>query len=296
MITLEQITCFQAVYQQGSYSAAARQLNKDRTTVREHILALEDTLNASVFEIEGKKAVPTELGHYLFPRASLLHKHAFEFMHSALSIQQSELAELTICYDAQVPRGLIASMGSTIAETFPYLRTHFLHRNRDESTRALEQSQAQLAFVMTAGGTYAPEQVGMLNLGSAEFRPYAHPSSNLCRPKPISLNELTSELQWVVENSLQSSLKTLNVSSTQHIVSNIDLLVDMLAQRGWSLLNCKDAQPYLAQERLKEIKLEQMSGSYQASVALFYDLGVEGNPVIQHLLKVIPALGREYLT
>ncbi|SKA60901.1 helix-turn-helix domain-containing protein [Enterovibrio nigricans] len=63
MHTIEQLTAFISVYEKGSYSAAAAALGKSRTTVREHVMAYEDTLGYSLFVIEGKKrfllTVPT---------------------------------------------------------------------------------------------------------------------------------------------------------------------------------------------------------------------------------------------
>ncbi|WP_345336810.1 LysR family transcriptional regulator [Ferrimonas pelagia] len=295
MITLDQITCFQAVYQCGSYSSAGRQLNKDRTTVREHILALEDLLNAPVFVVEGKKAVATELAHYLYPRANLMYKQAHEFMRAAISAQQHQLTELTLCYDTQAPQALLLAFDQAIAHEAPYLNVHYLHRNRDESTAALEQHQAQMALVITKGGSYTSEHVGMLNLGGVDFRAYAHPNSALCQQEFLSLNTLSSELQWVVENSMQTALQLLNISSKQQVISNIDLLVGMLAHRGWALLNSQDAAVYVEQGRLQELQLEQMARSYHANVALFYDLSLSDNPQIQQLLKIAAQLGRRLL-
>lgn len=40
MITIEQLLSFKTVFEQGSYSAAGRHIQKDRSTIREHILAL----------------------------------------------------------------------------------------------------------------------------------------------------------------------------------------------------------------------------------------------------------------
>ena len=58
MISIEQVTCFTAVYERQSFSAASTQLGKARSTVRERINALEDLMGVELFIIEGKKAKP----------------------------------------------------------------------------------------------------------------------------------------------------------------------------------------------------------------------------------------------
>lgn len=295
MITLEQLTCFKAVFEQNSYSAAARQLRKDRTTVREHILALEDELDSALFTIEGKKAVATTLAHHLYPRAKLMHKQAFEFVESALSAHSNQLNQLTIYYDTQIPRPLLTAIEQHFANQYPHLRLHYLHRNRSDTSDALEKGEAQIAFVIARGAAISAEHVGQLNLGSSGFQVYAHPDSALAQAERVTLDQLSSELQWVVENSLESNLGEMRVAGEQQVISNIDLLVEMLAVRGWSLLNSRDVQPYVEQGKLKQVSLSQMLQSYPSSVVMLYPLALEQNPVIQSLLTALPEIAKHCL-
>lgn len=296
MITLEQINCFRAVYEHQSYSAAARSLNKDRTTVRERVLTIEDTIGLPLFEIRGKKAVATELGRYLYPRARNISKQVDDFEQVAWSACSAQLTELTIHYDTLIPHSLLQAVNVCIKDKAPWLQVHWLHRNRDESFTALEKGQAQLMLSLLGGGTTAPAKVGVTNLGASQYAGYAHPRSSLFEHHAVSLSLLVSEPQWLIENTPQSVLKVFEVSGQIQVVSNVDLMVKLLEQGGWGLLNVEDAEGYVAQGQLRQLPTQELLQAFSSSIVLFYSFEHETNPVIAHLLAKIPELARQYLS
>ncbi|TAM89481.1 LysR family transcriptional regulator [bacterium] len=61
-IDLQQVRCFNAVYESGSFTAAAEALGITQPAVSHHIRRLELQLGASVFERTGKRVLLTPLG------------------------------------------------------------------------------------------------------------------------------------------------------------------------------------------------------------------------------------------
>ena len=59
MFSYEHLLAFCTTYEASSYSGAAKQLGKDRTTIRDQVKAVEDLYGVTLFEIVGKKATPT---------------------------------------------------------------------------------------------------------------------------------------------------------------------------------------------------------------------------------------------
>ncbi|GAL31557.1 transcriptional regulators LysR family [Vibrio maritimus] len=55
MFSYEHLAAFCATVEEGSYSQAARKLQKDRTTIREQIKALEDSYAVTLFEIQARR-------------------------------------------------------------------------------------------------------------------------------------------------------------------------------------------------------------------------------------------------
>lgn len=76
--SIEQLQSFVAVYEQGSFSKAAQELDKHRTTIGQVISNLEDELAVELFERVGRTAQPTE-------DATLLYRYAKQVIEQAKS-------------------------------------------------------------------------------------------------------------------------------------------------------------------------------------------------------------------
>src|SRR5690625_7704552 len=68
-VTLEQWRALLAVIDAGSYAKAAEQLGKSQSAVSYSIQQLETALEVAVFELKGRRAVPTPAGELLYRRA-----------------------------------------------------------------------------------------------------------------------------------------------------------------------------------------------------------------------------------
>lgn len=129
MFSHEQLSSFCAVFDKGSFSAGARLLQKDRSTVREHISIMEDTIGVPLFVVEGRSAKPTETAYKLYPRAMVLVKQLKEFCLEAYSSFEHEISVLNVFYDAMIPSGLIASVEQGMGSAWPSIRINWLQRS-----------------------------------------------------------------------------------------------------------------------------------------------------------------------
>ncbi|HEY4542759.1 MAG TPA: LysR family transcriptional regulator, partial [Noviherbaspirillum sp.] len=71
-ITLEQWRTLVAVVEQGGYAQAAVALHKSQSAVTYAVQKIEALLELKVFEIQGRKAVLTPTGQFLYRRAKAL--------------------------------------------------------------------------------------------------------------------------------------------------------------------------------------------------------------------------------
>src|SRR5690606_39041892 len=69
MLSLHQLTCFLAVFERGSITAAAEELGYAQPSVSEQLRTLERTLGAPLFHRVGRGVVPTDAGEQLRPHA-----------------------------------------------------------------------------------------------------------------------------------------------------------------------------------------------------------------------------------
>ncbi|MBY5948451.1 LysR family transcriptional regulator [Photobacterium rosenbergii] len=296
MITFEQVNCFRAVYEEGSYSAAARAIDKDRTTVREHVLALEDVLGEALFSIQGKKAQPTHFASHLYPRARHLVKQAQDFESVAFSIQQVALTQLTLCYDIQVPSQLLADVDQRISEVFPHLTLRWLQRDREHASTLLEKGLAHFAMMPTLRDVSPPEKIGAFRMGSCGYGVYVHPTSSLNGSEQVSIQDLSEHPQLVSSNVFITGERTMQVSNQYHEVNSVDLTVRLLGNRGWAVINHLDAKIYEQQGLISRIKVSDLVHDYQTSLALLYSFAFESNPTIKKCMQLIRESCRELLT
>jgi DNA-binding transcriptional LysR family regulator len=71
-ITLEAITVLDAIEQRGSYAAAAEQLNKVPSALSYIVQKLEDNLNVTIFQKQGRRAVLTPAGKNLLSEGRII--------------------------------------------------------------------------------------------------------------------------------------------------------------------------------------------------------------------------------
>ncbi len=86
-VSLDQWRAFLAVIDAGGYAKAAEALGKSQSAVSYAISQLETALGVAVFELQGRRAVPTPAGDVLYRRARHLLMEA-ENLETAASVRQ----------------------------------------------------------------------------------------------------------------------------------------------------------------------------------------------------------------
>src|SRR5690606_12468043 len=82
-VSLDQWRALLAVIDAGGYAKAAEMLNKSQSAVSYAIQQLETLLGVAVFELQGRRAVPTPVGDALYRRARVLLEQARSEEHTS---------------------------------------------------------------------------------------------------------------------------------------------------------------------------------------------------------------------
>lgn len=295
MITLEQMRCFCAVYEQGSYSAAAKKLKKDRSTVREHVTSLEDSLGFELFCIEGRKSVATEFSDSLFYRASLLTRHAAEIELGALSYFYQKTTEVNIYHDVLLPPQIVLFITRKFSTKYPHIQLNWLHRNREETITDIISGQCQLAIMPNNLRILPEKQVWYRNLGMINLAPYVGGDSALAKQPYVELKDLQLEKQYLSENHLRAGLDALKVSPNYHVVSNNDLLIELIKDSGWAVLSKPFAQPYVLKGELIELDIKELTNNYKYGLSLYFSMDAEQNKILAEVIEWVCAYAKMHL-
>src|SRR6202166_1228505 len=102
-LTLDQIRIFLAVADTGSFSKAAKQLNRAQSAVTYGIQKLEAQFGIPLFDRTAYRPALTEAGRALLPRARRIAEEANAFRDTAGSLASGLEAELTVVLDSMFP-------------------------------------------------------------------------------------------------------------------------------------------------------------------------------------------------
>ena len=291
--TLNQINAFTATYESGSYSAASRELNCSRSSVRELIIQLEDNLRLKLFSTEGNKAIPSVQGHFLYRRAKVLNRLSDAII-STTQPQEIAPEEINILYDATLPTDLIVAVERKAAQEAPTIRINWLHRNRKESISALFNNTAAFAIMPSVTPQVFPENnlLGYIALGGVPLAIFVRPQSPLAQGK-VSILQLQLEKQYICENHQKASLMLSQISPDVRVVSNNDLLAEFIQHQGWGILSRSYAQPYVDAGSLVEVDLEEAINAVQQPFCLYFSIG-QKSPTFQTARYWVEEYAREY--
>lgn len=287
MHTFEQINAFVAVFEQGSYSKAAQQLSKSRTTVRELVMAYEDMLGYSLFEIEGKQARPTERANQLYRRAKIVEKQNRSLFTQSKMLFEIDVHTIAICYDVMAPLDLMAKVERKMSQLFPGVSLHWLHRTRQEAMQMILAGEADIALLPSLGQLFAEREVTWRSIGNVDIGCFARPESPLVKKFDLRIEDLLLDTQYVTENftDLSAMFSASKVSPKLHMVSNNDLLCELLTHQGWAAMPKSYMRPYLERGELVELTFKELNQDLKFGFNAFYCFGKDELPIFAQILN-----------
>jgi DNA-binding transcriptional LysR family regulator len=118
-LTLDQIRIFLAVADTGSFSKAAKQLNRAQSAVTYGIQKLEAQFGIALFDRTAYRPALTEAGRALLPRARRIAEETNAFRDTARSLASGLEAELTIVLDSMFPLRAVVEALRAFTAKFP---------------------------------------------------------------------------------------------------------------------------------------------------------------------------------
>jgi len=188
-MNLRQIEIFNAVYLQGSASAAARSLGVSQPTVSKVIKRFEDRLGFKLFERVSGRLYPTSRANTLFESVAPMFEQF-----SDLEILARRLASegdghlrfaMTPAFSLEIGPKAISHFVEVHKKAT--LEAETLHGG--EISKRLIQGELDLGLVFDA-----PRYAGLQaqRIGTTEFVCISPDSENLLEPGPVNLSDLTS--------------------------------------------------------------------------------------------------------
>ena len=173
-VSLEQWRAFIDVVEGGGFEKAAEQVHKTQSSVSYAVQKIEQLLEVSLFEKQGRKSVLTPAGEALYRRSKNLVERAGALEHGATQLGEDWDPELRMAVDIVYPTWALLLSMQRFGEERPQTRIQLFESVLGGTDEALHQRAVDLAI-----STHIPQGFSGDALLRLRFVAAAHPDHPL---------------------------------------------------------------------------------------------------------------------
>lgn len=211
-ITLEQWRTLISVVDTGGYAQAAEALHKSQSSVTYAVQKIESLLGVKAFEIQGRKAILTPTGRFLYRRARALLDESSALERAARRLSAGWEAEIRIAAEIIFPTWLLLDCLDKLGKESPHTRIELIESVLGGTSEALLTGAVDLAIagMVPAGFLGIP----LMQLRFIPAASPAHPLHQLGRD--VTLEDLRHHRHLVVrESGTRRDTKVMTLDVTQ---------------------------------------------------------------------------------
>jgi DNA-binding transcriptional LysR family regulator len=262
-ISFDQIQVFLAVAEQGSFSAAARSLNRTQSAVTYAVQKLEGQVGFALFDRAAYRPALTEAALALLPRARRVAEEMAALRTQARSIAEGVEAELALVVDALFPMARVLEALRAFSLRYPAVSTRLYVESLGASTALVLDGSCALGLLAT--GFSDSDRLTRVPLLDIAMVPVAAPSHPLAALHGLVPAEAAREhVQLVLTD------KAAGANGRDHGVLSTrtwrlgDLGAKhamLLAGLGWGNMPAHMVEQDIMQGRLRRIQLAELAGA-----------------------------------
>ena len=176
-LSLDQFRVFAVVVETGSFSAAARKLNRAQSAITYTVQKLEEQVGADLFDRSGYRPVLSEAGRALLPRVRRILEEVNGFTLQARGIAGGLEPELSLVVDSMFPMSALTEALAGFQAQFPSVQTRLHVETLGAAVQALLDGAVDLGLVTEFASGF-PE-LERTAVGEIELVPVAAPGHPL---------------------------------------------------------------------------------------------------------------------
>ncbi|KDE40810.1 Transcriptional regulator [Nitrincola lacisaponensis] len=254
-----QAEAFLAVLESGSIIDAARHLNRSRTTISAAISALEDDLNAELFERSGKAVRATDLAWAIQPDCMRLIQ-TYRQIQARCELERGGIeTTLRLARDDALPEAVWLEAMHALKQRFPLTGISVYLAPPQELPALVSSQTVDIAYGLDLN-KHTDHRITMTPLSGLRMIMVAsvqHPLSKLPEVKPDDLITHTQVTLAFVDSDEQLVPDILN-SSNYLALTQYELIRDaVMKNAGWAWLPQPLADPAIQAGHLKPLKTAQ---------------------------------------
>jgi len=256
--TLDQLTSFLAVVEEGSFSGAGRRLGRVQSAVSYGIAQLEAALGTSLFDRGGHTPALTTAGERLAAEARLVVAQARELTECAARLRTGTEPSLRVVLDAAYPHQRLIDVCAAFRELFPATTLRLEIGLLGDGVGVIQGGDADLGACNLAGAS--PPELALVHLGSAHIVPVcaaSHPLAALRAPQRSAV--LARNIQ-IVHSQRTGALTTDQgvLAARTWRVTDLATKLELIRRGiGWGSLPLAYATPWLERGELVRLAPEE---------------------------------------
>lgn len=260
-INLDQLRVLAAVVEEGSFSAAARRLNRSQSSVTYAVQKLESVIGTALFDRSGYRPDLSEAGRALLPRARRVIETNASLARQALALRQGIEPELILVVDAMFPMSFLFSALADFDRRFPSVQTRLYVESLGATVQTVLDGRADLGVVIDFANV--SDELVAVAMDAIELVPVAaldHPLAMAQRESgvPLEDDDLRDHLQLVLtdRSDLTKGRDNGVVSMRTWRLGDLGAKHAMLlAGMGWGNMPHHMVAADLAERRLVELEI-----------------------------------------
>ncbi len=297
-LTLDQLQVFLTVAETGSFSAAARSMNRAQSAITYAVQKLEAQVGQTLFDRADYRPTLTEAGRALLPRARRIADEVGHFKLQAQGLAGGLEAQLPIVVDSMFPTGCFIEALRELHERFPSVQTRLYVESLGATAQMVLNGDATLGFAMQLGSESEllrrtpVATVELIHVAAAD-----HPLAKIDRM--LTADDLAEHVQLVLtDRSELTAGRDYGVFSTQTWrLADLGAKHALLkAGLGWGSLPRHMIEDDLASGRLVVLRAREWEGAVTvntlpAQLIWRYDtvLGVAAQWMRDRVTEALPA-------
>ena len=261
--TLDQFRVLAVVVETGSFSAAARRLNRAQSAITYTVQKLEEQVGTQLFDRSGYRPVLSEAGRALLPRVRRILEEVDGFAVQAHGIAGGLEPELSLVVDSMFPMGTLTEALTGFQATFPSVQTRLHVETLGAAAQAVIEGVVTLGIV-TVFASDLPE-LERTPVGEIELAPVAAPGHPLAEAgEALEPEALRDHVQLVLsDRSLLTAGRDYGVAAvrTWRIADLGARHAMLLAGLGWGSMPLHMVRADLEAGRLVQLKVSRWDGA-----------------------------------
>jgi DNA-binding transcriptional LysR family regulator len=270
-VTLEAILVLDAIDRRGSYAAAAEQLNKVPSALSYIVQKLEEQLEVTIFQRQGRRSVLTPAGRHLLNEGRQILEAVNVLTDKTRAIATGWEPKLRIAIDSILDTGPIFRVINQFLKEHPFIEIDVSEEVLSGAWEALIDDRVDLLIGAPAP---VPRNKGIHAVRFTDFDPVfavspEHPLAGC--PQPVTAQQIAQQRSVVVHDTAQKSVpRTAGVieESRYFYVPTIEYKIQaQLAGIGCGYLPRPRVRQYLESGALIELQVQDARPVIELSLA-----------------------------